>query len=217
MQNKEKIGIPSNLWTITDRNYKNQPFFVRHNVLNQEEMYSLNKALESYKRLQQDATTERSLKSQYNSGEMFDYRRTKVSFLDYTDNNLEWFYRKITDIVDHANYSNYKFNLTAIESLQLGIYKSEDKGEYKLHQDDYITRNASNFVRKLSFSFLLTEPEKDFKGGDLEFYTAEPPQKPSIAKNSIILFPSFIPHKVTPVTYGERRSIVGWVNGPNWV
>ncbi|WP_299006958.1 hypothetical protein [uncultured Tenacibaculum sp.] len=33
-------------------------------------------------------------------------------------------------------------------------------------------------------------------------------------KGTIIVFPSFMMHCVTPITKGVRKSIVGWVAGP---
>ena len=35
-------------------------------------------------------------------------------------------------------------------------------------------------------------------------------------KGKIILFPSFIPHCVTPITSGKRISLVNWIRGPKW-
>ena len=32
-------------------------------------------------------------------------------------------------------------------------------------------------------------------------------------KGTIIIFPSFVKHKVAPITKGERNSLVGWVLG----
>ena len=35
-------------------------------------------------------------------------------------------------------------------------------------------------------------------------------------KGTIIIFPSFIRHRVTPVTKGVRKSLVVWVDGPRF-
>ena len=40
---------------------------------------------------------------------------------------------------------------------------------------------------------------------------------PELKKGAMILFPSFLLHKVSPVTKGTRNSLVGWVRGPNFV
>jgi PKHD-type hydroxylase len=35
-------------------------------------------------------------------------------------------------------------------------------------------------------------------------------------QGSIVVFPSFIEHKVTPVTKGVRYTAVTWANGPSF-
>jgi len=35
-------------------------------------------------------------------------------------------------------------------------------------------------------------------------------------KGSVLIFPSYINHKVSPVTKGIRRSLVAWFSGPRW-
>ena len=56
-----------------------------------------------------------------------------------------------------------------------------------------------------------------YKGGDLQLIDEEnqmylAPKK----RGSIIIFDSRIRHRVRRVTEGERRSLVGWITGPNW-
>ena len=64
----------------------------------------------------------------------------------------------------------------------------------------------------------LTDP-KEYEGGELEFdFRQNDPdkkRKPKIAKEiapkgSIIVFPSFVWHRVKPVTKGLRYSLVNW-------
>ena len=58
----------------------------------------------------------------------------------------------------------------------------------------------------------------EFEGGDLELYKfGDKPDTMKMKKNSILFFPSFILHRVTPVTSGTRKALVGWVHGPNFV
>ena len=35
-----------------------------------------------------------------------------------------------------------------------------------------------------------------------------------LSRGEIVIFPSWMLHKVTPVTKGKRRVIVGWGKGP---
>ena len=64
----------------------------------------------------------------------------------------------------------------------------------------------------------LTEPS-EYEGGDLQFkyFNKKTIQisTPKIAKElgSIIIFPSFIWHQVTPIIKGERQALVNWSLG----
>lgn len=142
------------------------------------------------------------------------YRRSEIMFL--TD--MEHFgklYDVVINSVLEVNNSHFKYSLNHIEPLQYAVYRSENLGCYNIHTDSYL-RNTSGFSRKVSFSILLDDPE-DFEGGDLLLHTSDNPIKADMKKGDMFLFPSFVPHSVTPVTKGTRRALVGWVYGPNFV
>jgi PKHD-type hydroxylase len=77
--------------------------------------------------------------------------------------------------------------------------------------------------RKLSVSVQLSHGT-DYEGGDMEFTDLPLDQshkelniwtnKEFRKKGTVIVFPSFIRHRVTPVTEGTRYSAVAWINGP---
>ena len=106
------------------------------------------------------------------------------------------------------------------------IYKSYIHGvsEEKLSKDGDLpytyTRNKNLIgkVRKLSFTLNLTEPE-NYEGGNLLFDMGEHSENKIIQCNeirtqgSLVVFPSFIKHCVTPVTKGTRYSLVNWMCG----
>ena len=71
-------------------------------------------------------------------------------------------------------------------------------------------------VRKISVSVILND---DYEGGDLEFLVINAKGELEICKitpavGSAIIFPSYIMHRVTPVTKGTRYSVVAWYGGP---
>jgi PKHD-type hydroxylase len=70
---------------------------------------------------------------------------------------------------------------------------------------------AGPIQRKLSFSLLLND---DFDGGDFELL--QPPRIEKVA-GKLIVFPSYLPHRVTRVTRGVRYVIFGWFYGPHYV
>src|SRR5262249_50398902 len=132
------------------------------------------------------------------------------------DPTNEWIYRKLTALAELCNQANYGFRLVAPGSaLQLTEYAT---GEfYEWHQDIGAGRACP---RKLSVSVLLSAPE-DFTGGDLSFPdyiggldTQQIRTLSAPPRGTAIFFPSYQPHRVTPVIRGLRRSLVGWFAGP---
>jgi PKHD-type hydroxylase len=70
-------------------------------------------------------------------------------------------------------------------------------------------------LRKLSISIQLSAPE-DYEGGDLELLYGHQPEPMARARGAFIVFPSFMLHRVTPVTRGTRWSLVAWILGTRW-
>ena len=86
-------------------------------------------------------------------------------------------------------------------------------GHYKGHNDgesfNYETRQwESCMPRDVSFLFYLND---QYGGGELEFYDLGLTIKPK--KGMMIAFPSYkdFAHKVHPVTWGHRYTLVSWV------
>jgi PKHD-type hydroxylase len=74
-----------------------------------------------------------------------------------------------------------------------------------IHEENMVGK-----VRKISMTVNLTDPSA-YEGGDFEFddgicHAAR-------AQGSVLLFPSFLNHRVTEVTSGTRYSIVMWTMG----
>jgi PKHD-type hydroxylase len=72
-------------------------------------------------------------------------------------------------------------------------------------------------TRKLTAVMLLNQPGKDFTGGDLQLFEGTNNEySVDQEKGKIILFPSFMIHRVTPILSGIRKSIVIWITGPKF-
>jgi PKHD-type hydroxylase len=113
--------------------------------------------------------------------------------------------------IEVANQTTgWGFALTGQENTQLCRYKSTDQGHYDWHVDAYPPKDGVQ--RKLSCVILLNDAE-DFEGGALEIKELDE-QIVFKKQGSIIVFPSFIEHKVTPVTKGVRYTAVVWAVGP---
>ena len=136
-----------------------------------------------------------------------DMRLSNITWL-YASDNLEWVFRKITDVVLFLNNKYFNFDIFGLnEGLQFTNYKAPSD-KYKKHVD----RALGILVRKLSLSIQLTDP-KDYEGGELILYEEEKGKEMQKEQGTLILFPSYIMHEVKPVTKGERNSLVSWVTG----
>lgn len=138
-------------------------------------------------------------------------RKTNIRWINTTDETKE-FYNEIRNLVELVNRDKYNFQINKIEPIQYSEY--EDGGHYTWHTDSQL-RGDDNNTRKISFSILLND---DFEGGDLQLYKfGDQPDTMIMKPNSVVFFPSFMLHRVTPVTKGVRKALVGWVHGPNFV
>jgi PKHD-type hydroxylase len=105
---------------------------------------------------------------------------------------------------------DFQFDLTGFaEGIQFTQYKAPS-GHYVKHVDC-----IPGATRKLSLSLQLTDP-KDYEGGDVVFHYKNNPDVAPKSKGTVIIFPSYVLHEVTPVTRGERYSLVAWITGPQF-
>lgn len=138
-------------------------------------------------------------------------RNSEVSFLE-PDEQSHWVYESIAHLISRVNYDKFGLELSHIETLQITKYGVDQ--HYHWHMDT--VNNGSVTDRKLSMSMLLSDPEKDFDGGEFCIVRNGDIEKPSIVnlkKGDCVFFQSFFPHTVKPVTRGERISLVAWCVG----
>jgi PKHD-type hydroxylase len=139
-------------------------------------------------------------------------RSSRVSWL----NNQPWVLDMLYFYVDLANQSAFKVNVNKKAEIQYTEYHADQGGHYGLHHDIDWNRN-DGFDRKLSVTVQLSDPF-DYEGGGFEFTETESPMAgASKAKGTVLIFPSYLQHKVKPITKGVRRSLVAWFEGPQWV
>lgn len=130
-------------------------------------------------------------------------RRSQVKFL-LPDNSTGWLFYKLSALFRRVNAA-YQYDLAGFEALQLASYSPGDY--YDWHMDLGPGRMST---RKLSLSLQLSDAE-DYEGGDLEFMNVKERTPRDIG--TLIVFPAFLAHRVTPVKRGTRKSLVAWVSG----
>jgi len=138
----------------------------------------------------------------------------------------EWIYREIIPFIQEANVkANWNFQLTKAEPMQFTIYGKEQ--HYGWHCDSFVLDpNGKNdqivfpdLSRKLSLTVSLND-ESEYSGGYLEIDNRNNFHQKNIHRleiirttGSLVVFPSFLYHRVTPVKKGTRYSLVVWMNG----
>ena len=152
-------------------------------------------------------------------------RKTSVSWI-----REDWVYDIVHPWVGKANkQAGWNFDVERMQSLQFGVYA--DGGHYDWHFDmsgrvygpnDAVADTFHGLLRKISFSIMLN-PGDEYDGGDLEIELGLPSDEvrvekpnPDRERGTMVVFPSFVPHRVTPVTRGVRYSLVGWSCGKPW-
>lgn len=137
-------------------------------------------------------------------------RDSYVSWL-YPNVELQPYYRRLTDFITDLNNRYFKFDLYGfIEGLQFTYYKAPG-GFYGKHLD----RGLNGLTRKLSFVIQLSDPA-EYEGGELLLHLGAEPTKIKKKRGYMAVFPSYSLHEVSPVTKGERYSLVGWITGPQF-
>jgi PKHD-type hydroxylase len=137
-------------------------------------------------------------------------RKSNIKWIHH-DNLSYWLYDKIENMVVEANQI-WNFNIhSVIDSIQYTEYL-EGGGHYDWHID--IGPGSINH-RKISITIQLSD-SADYEGGDFEIWTGGEFKKLQRKKGCGILFPSFLMHRVTPITRGVRKSLVLWVGGDSY-
>ena len=111
------------------------------------------------------------------------------------------------------NNKFWKYDLEDVFEFQL--IKYDIGGNYNWHCD-YGTAEEPGLIRKLSMSIQLSPPE-NYDNGELQVvdYSNRTINIPTDS-GTVVVFDSKLPHKVCPVTWGQRISLVGWANGPRF-
>jgi PKHD-type hydroxylase len=134
-------------------------------------------------------------------------RNTKVKAMPRIK-PLMWVYSRIHEQIHFVNEHCYHFKLSELTELQILEY--ENTGFYGTHLD---TGTGVTSRRKISLVVFLTPPE-EYDGGELILKPWFTPVVPT--QGTIVFFPSYIPHEITPVTRGVRHTLVSWVLGPSY-
>jgi PKHD-type hydroxylase len=144
-----------------------------------------------------------------NEGNVSEYRISDIAWIN-DNNETQWLYSKIADYAKIANKEMWNFDIWGYQdSLQYTKYYGNG-GHYDWHAD--LGPGLSN--RKLSVVLQLSDPG-EYEGGELQMNVGGSILSVPKELGLICFFPSFLLHRVTPLTSGVRTSLVTWLCGAN--
>ena len=131
----------------------------------------------------------------------------------------KWMYREIHPIIHQVNFqAGWNFEWSITEDFQFTKYEGTQKQHYGWHTDSGTkTQTADGLIRKISASLILVD-DSEYEGGNFEICLPNPKGNEIVninlkRKGTMIFFPSFVWHRVVPVTKGTRYSLVCWNKG----
>jgi PKHD-type hydroxylase len=146
-------------------------------------------------------------------------RNSHIAFVRPNEKTA-WIFERLNFIIDNLNSRFYNYDLNGYSFLQYGEYLGNELGKYDWHMDAYFGPHPEGFTepRKLSITVLLNDPDTDYEGGNFEINKGRftDVDVVPLKKGTLIAFPSYVIHRVAPVTKGIRKSLVIWVQGPKF-
>jgi len=168
-------------------------------LYSKEEVDILNKEIESLKSEGSDIPAEDVVKT----AEIKVIDSSKITLLN-----------KMTDSIVEANKNNFGYNIyTEKYHMNYNTYSAKNKGRYDYHLD-MVFQNPASDIKLTAILNLSTER---YDGGNLCMYTGKEFAIPEIRiPGNMVVFPSFLLHKVKPVIAGTRKTLSVWVSGPKF-
>ena len=144
------------------------------------------------------------------------YRQVSAWEISQTQ-ETNWVWQRLINNVISANNYWWNYELVGIlEPIQLICYDSTNTSDQIPDNCDlHIDNEYPLSFRKISFSVELSDPNS-YEGGKLSLYVQKDPKILPRGRGTMIMFPSFILHEVTPIIQGKRWAVIGWVGGPQF-
>jgi PKHD-type hydroxylase len=120
---------------------------------------------------------------------------------------------RIHQVVTNLNNLSFGFSLherSDYDAVMYNKYNAENVGEYGWHKDFVL-----NEPYDIKLTALVNLSNSKYDGGEFEYFTTRPAGIPEFDRSgSLLVFPSFMLHRVLPVTNGERLTVTQFYIGP---
>ena len=127
------------------------------------------------------------------------------------DTHSQWLYSLLFPMALEANENAFHFDIDIVTDPIHYVIYPEDGGHLDWHMD--VGAFGVN-KRKLAMTVQLSD-SSDYEGGDFEIWMGGKDGFVTVPreKGDVVIFPSFLMHRVKPITRGERRCLVFWTGG----
>jgi PKHD-type hydroxylase len=128
---------------------------------------------------------------------------------------LKQYVKKLHNKIEEVNTFYFGFDVYDYQDndwIYHNTYSFKNQGQYNWHID-----MMKNDIYDLKYTVLLNVSEKKYTGGEFNIMLGDVFKFDTLNNpGSLIIFPSFLLHKVNPVTSGERKTLVVWKKGKLW-
>jgi PKHD-type hydroxylase len=140
--------------------------------------------------------------------------RLRITHTAWIEPNADtkWLFDRMQGVAQSLNDQTYQYDLRGFsENFQYTVYHGSEGGHYDWHVD----HGPLAVPRKLSMTVQLTDPS-EYQGCELQFCAGGDIEIAPRERGTVVAFPSYVLHRVTPVISGTRRSLVVWTTGPKF-
>jgi PKHD-type hydroxylase len=136
-----------------------------------------------------------------------------LQIYSYNGGPLSTFSRQINYI--KISNENFKFDIFDVKDdnyLAYNTYSEKNKSEYGWHSD--LNKGNNNHFK---LTVLLNISTVNYVGGFFELFLNKPLHIKQFDKTGcMLIFPTYLQHRVTPVIQGERNTLALWLEGPRF-
>jgi PKHD-type hydroxylase len=119
----------------------------------------------------------------------------------------------VNQLVHYTNENNFGYDLYNIKDkdfINYNVYSSKDKNRYDWHCDG----NKSNFL-DCKLTLLINLSTEKYEGGKFKIFEQDEIDINELdSPGDILIFKSYLNHKVTPIIKGKRTTLAIFYNGP---
>jgi len=124
----------------------------------------------------------------------------------------------IPNIQETIHYLNREYfgydvyDLYSHEHVNYNIYSSKQNASYDWHIDA-----SKRHTVDMKLTVLINLSEEKFEGGNFLIFSGAPYEVTELkTPGTLVIFKSFLNHKVEPITLGIRKSLTFFIHGPKF-